>query len=120
MRTTPDTADLIATARTALKAEVLPHIPPNRRYAALMVLNALGIAERQLAKGAERRATARTALAPFATGDTLDALTDDLARRLRSETPEPAGLHAALMDVARAAAEESNPRARILERSRTG
>ncbi len=115
MRTDPDTSDLVATVRATLKAEVLPHLPPERRYAALMALNALAIAERQLADGAERRAAALAALALFAPGDTLDAAANALARGLRSGAVAPdAGLHAALTAATRQAVLESNPRARSL------
>jgi hypothetical protein len=107
-----DTRDLIATARATLKADVLPHLPPDRRYSALMVLNALGIALRQLEAGSARRAAAAAALAPFAEGDDLDARLADLAGSLRAGRALDPDLHAALVAVARAATEESNPGAR--------
>jgi hypothetical protein len=108
MQPAPDTADLIATARAALEAEVLPHLPPDHRYPALMVLNALGIAARQIEGAAARRALAAAALAPYGADEA------ELARALRAGSPRDAALHAALMAVARAETEESNPRARIL------
>ena len=46
-----DTADLLATAREALMAEVAPSVPAEQRYSLLMVANALGIASRELATG---------------------------------------------------------------------
>lgn len=108
----PDTADLIATARAALKDEVLPHLPADRRYPALMVLNALGIAGRQLAGGGNRRDAARRRLAELA-GDGGVA---DLGAAIRRG--EFAGdrreLHAALSEMAEAETAESNPRARAL------
>ena len=115
MRAAPDTADLIATARDALKADVLPHLPPDRTYAARMVLNALAIALRQLEAGHSRRAAAEAALASFAPGADLDAMEAALAGALRESRIEHSpALHAALTAVARAETEESNPRARIL------
>jgi hypothetical protein len=116
MNDTPDAADLLATARAALKAEVLPHLPRGALYPALMALNAMAIAARQAEAGATRRAAARAALAPFATGDTLDAMTRDLARSIRAGrfAPGDPALHAALLAAARLATEESTPRARIL------
>jgi hypothetical protein len=110
-----DTRDLIATARATLKAEVLPYLPPDRLYPARMVLNALGIALRQLDEGGARRAAALDALAPFAPGGDLDSVAAALAEALRAGAPaDPAALHAALLAVARDATEESNPAARAL------
>jgi hypothetical protein len=40
------TADLLVTARDALREAILPHLPPAQRYAAAMVANALAIAAR--------------------------------------------------------------------------
>jgi hypothetical protein len=116
MRTEPDFADLITIARETLKTEVLPHLPLERRYAARMTLNALAIARRQIAGGAARRAAAIALLRPFARGDDLDTINRALAERLRAGDagPDPASLHAALVEVARAETEESHPRARIL------
>jgi hypothetical protein len=111
-----DEALLLARAREALKAEVLPHLPAERRYPALMAMTALGIAGRRAEGGAARRAEALAALAPFAAGarDLREAQAL-LARRLRMDpacaTPE---LHAALLAAARAACAESNPKARAL------
>ena len=42
-----DAADLIATARDALLAELLPALPKDRRYAGLMIANAMAIAVRE-------------------------------------------------------------------------
>lgn len=120
MRTAPDAEALIAVARAAFKADVLPHLPPDRLHAALMVLNALGIVQRQLAGGTARREQARAVLAPFAPGaETLDAINAALAATLRSGASDSDGaaLHAALVAVARAETEESNPRARSLGES---
>jgi hypothetical protein len=116
MNYTPDTADLLATARDTLKSSVLPHLPRGALYPALMVLNAMAIAARQAKAGATRRAAALAALAPFAAGDTLDALNADLARSIRAGrfAPGDPALHAALLATARLATEESNPKARIL------
>lgn len=114
MQPTADTADLIATARATAKAELLPHLPEDRRYPALMVLNALGIALRQLEGGAARRTAAEAALARFAPGEGLGAISAALARALRAGPADDPALHAALVAVARAETEESNPRARIL------
>lgn len=113
----PDTLDLVRTARTALEADVLPHVGADARYPLLMALNALGIAARQLEDGAARRAAAQATLAPFAEGADLPAAAAALARRIREAGPDLANdarLHSALREVARLAAEESAPRARAL------
>jgi hypothetical protein len=47
MRLHPDARNLLATALAALREEVLPALPPERRYAALMIANALAMAERE-------------------------------------------------------------------------
>ena len=41
-------AGLLRAARSLLKAELLPHLPEEKRLEALMVLSALGMAEREL------------------------------------------------------------------------
>lgn len=51
MREQPDGAALLAVAREVLKRELLPLLPENKAYAALMIANAMGIAERQLQSG---------------------------------------------------------------------
>lgn len=50
MRQTPDAANLIAIARQTLLDTLLPALPADKRYAGLMVANALAIAGRQLAE----------------------------------------------------------------------
>ena len=46
-----DAADLIATAREALLAELLPALPKDRRYTGLMIANAMAIAGREESLG---------------------------------------------------------------------
>lgn len=58
MRDDPDTRDLIATAREALKADILPRLEGDAVYAGAMVANALGIALRDLEDAAEAGAEA--------------------------------------------------------------
>ncbi len=47
MRLHPDARNLLATALAAFRDEVLPALPHEKRYAALMVANALAMAERE-------------------------------------------------------------------------
>jgi hypothetical protein len=49
MKTEPGAADLIEIARAAIVAELVPALPEDRRYTALMAANALAIAARDLA-----------------------------------------------------------------------
>lgn len=51
MRERPDGAELLATARELLRQELLPLLPKDKAYQALMIANAMGIAERQLQAG---------------------------------------------------------------------
>jgi|EndMetStandDraft_9_1072997.scaffolds.fasta_scaffold04869_4 hypothetical protein len=45
----PDAHDLLATALEAFRADVLPVVPAEKRYAALMIANALAMAAREFA-----------------------------------------------------------------------
>ena len=47
MKDISDAEDLMATARDALLNELLPALPKDRRYAALMIANAMAIAARE-------------------------------------------------------------------------
>ncbi len=49
----PDASDLLATAREALLRELLPALPGERRYAGLMIANAIAIADREHRSGGD-------------------------------------------------------------------
>ena len=51
MNDRPHAAELLKAARDAFAAELLPALPEALRYTALMIANALAIAERELAAG---------------------------------------------------------------------
>jgi hypothetical protein len=51
MRDHPDGAELLQAARALLRDTLLPALPAEHRHAALMIANAMGIAERQLRAG---------------------------------------------------------------------
>ena len=53
MRERPTGEELLAVALMVLREELMPHLPGDRRYDALMIANAMGIAARQLAFGNE-------------------------------------------------------------------
>ena len=55
MNDIPDAADLIGTARDALLRELLPALPAQHRYTALMIANAMAIAARELELGPDAR-----------------------------------------------------------------
>ena len=52
MNDRPDARNLLETARKTFMAEILPTLPAGSRYAALMIANAMAIAEREIAAGA--------------------------------------------------------------------
>ncbi len=49
----PDASDLLATAREVLLRELLPALPGDRRYAGLMIANAIAIADREHRSGGD-------------------------------------------------------------------
>ena len=51
MKTQPDAAKLLAVARATLNDKLLPHLPEELRYDALMIANAIAIAIREYAAG---------------------------------------------------------------------
>ena len=51
----PDAEALLGTARDTLMVELLPAIPAEQRYTALMVVNAMGVAAREIALGPQAR-----------------------------------------------------------------
>lgn len=66
----PKAADLLATAREVLLEELLPHLPKDARYPALMVANAMGISSRECAD--EEIGAALRALFESVYGEDLD------------------------------------------------
>ncbi|AYH42694.1 DUF6285 domain-containing protein [Azoarcus sp. DN11] len=117
MREQPKGDALLACARQLLRDEVLPALPAERKYALLMAMNAMSIAERQLRNGDAPEAQELAE---------LRALLDDpkagpgegnrrLARRLRAGagdpgTPQRAALFAHLRAAGRRRLAESNPK----------
>ncbi|WP_164010962.1 DUF6285 domain-containing protein [Pyxidicoccus trucidator] len=84
MRERPDGADLLAIAREVLRKELLPLLPEDKAYGALMIANAMGIAERQLRNGTEPQEAERQALSTLLQRDgELMALNRELAARIR-------------------------------------
>ena len=90
MRNTPDAGQLRAVALDTFRAEVLPAVPPDRRYAALMIANALAIVGRELATLDAAGHAMLDAMAPLVgedadpslSGTALRERVDGLQRRL--------------------------------------
>ena len=123
-----DAADLIATARDALLAELLPALPKERRYTGLMIANAMAIAvrEERLGFDAARSEAARlrnlldaVGASPMRAADPIDtelatlrACVRDAVGNGRFDDPERwKMLVAALMHTASDRVAISNPKA---------
>jgi hypothetical protein len=85
MREHPDGAGLLAIAREVLRKELLPLLPKEKAYDALMIANAISIAERQLQAGESAQMQERVALAGLLgmQADLAD-LNREFARRIRA------------------------------------
>ncbi|RKH46058.1 DUF6285 domain-containing protein [Corallococcus sicarius] len=84
MRECPDGAALLAIAREVLRKELLPLLPGDKAYAALMVANAMGIAERQLRNGEGPQREEQQALATLLGREgSLADLNREFAARIR-------------------------------------
>jgi hypothetical protein len=79
----PEGAALLAAARRLLLEELLPLLPPERRYDGLMIGNAMAIAGRELADGGAAVRAAGERLAAFYGHP--DAAAEVLERRLAAE-----------------------------------
>jgi hypothetical protein len=85
MRERPDGAELLAIAREVLRKELLPLLPKDRAYDALMIANAMSVAERQLQNGdaaQQEEAHALSALLDSQSG--LADLNKEFAKRIRA------------------------------------
>ena len=119
MRDRPNGLELLQTAEAVVRESLLPALPKERRYEALMVLNALGIARRQALAGEAPVAAARARLAAIYGDEAAELATLErrLARDIRAGCYDPgAAGRAAVFDHltlgARDKAAESSPKAR--------
>jgi hypothetical protein len=80
MRLKPDAHNLLTTALAAFRADILPHVPKEKRYAALMIANALAMVERELAAPAGAPPPGVAAL--YGPGDWLS---DNFEQRLAAD-----------------------------------
>lgn len=118
MRDEPTAPALLAEAARVLKRELLPDLAGAKRYQGLMVLNALGIAERQIRAGDDPEAHLHARLADLyddRAGD-LAALEARFAKDIRAGafdpgTPDHDQARAILVAMTRAKAAESCPKA---------
>lgn len=113
MRDRPGGAELLAEARRLLREELAPALDGRRRYQALMIANALGMAERELRAGEAPLEAERAGLARLLGRDgSLATLNAAFAAALREGrlAGDPAA-YALLLEEARARVAESNPRA---------
>lgn len=123
MRQAPLGNDLLMVARDMLREELLPHLPPAQRHAAMMVASAMAIAARQFGGDAQERGELRSLESLL--GDAARTLpaTDDvqarlaagnalLCRRIRNEPNDAllAGVLEHLLATTRQAVAESNPK----------
>jgi hypothetical protein len=93
-------ANLISVARAALTEDIVPNVPAERRYTALMLGNALGIATRELEAGNRAREQALErlqALYPDAPREPdLEALERQLATDIRAGIHDSGGAREAV------------------------
>ncbi|WP_079435254.1 DUF6285 domain-containing protein [Zoogloea sp. LCSB751] len=88
MRNLPDAADLLKTARDGLLNGLLPHLPKEHHYTALMAANALAIALREIQSDAGHAQAEATLLHELygsaAASEGVDAFATRLASDLRT------------------------------------
>ena len=113
MRENPSGADLLDIARDVLRGEILPALPDDKRYQALMIANAMAIVMRQLEAGEDGHSHEQTRLGDLLDADgSLEQLNSTLAGRIRSGDADGAEVWAMLHDIAVGKVAESNPKVR--------
>ncbi|MFP5516611.1 MAG: DUF6285 domain-containing protein [Alphaproteobacteria bacterium] len=119
----PKAGDLVAIALRSFREAILPVIPAEQRFTALMIANALGVAERELAAGGKADAALADAVGKLidAKGD-LRALLPRLCTDIdvgRFDSPErQEALRSVLKDITRARLAVSNPKRLAAETSK--
>ncbi|MFC4350286.1 DUF6285 domain-containing protein [Fodinicurvata halophila] len=108
----PDVTALLATARALLKDEILPVVPADQRLDMLMVLSAMGLAERALQDSTDALPLRQEARLVDLAGHKVDAAS--LAGAVRSgkwDDPEKAEqLYKALVEDTRDRLARANPK----------
>ena len=117
MKVEPGARELLEAARAALVNEVVPQLPADKRYAALMAANAIAISMREL-DGPRGDVAEHERLGPLlgiAAGDSLVEANRQLAARIRAGAFDEGEARAALLRHLEATTRErlavSNPRA---------
>ena len=109
----PDARGLVAIALQTFRDSILPAVPAEHRFEALMIANALSIVERELATAPEPVLAAAVGGLIGETGD-LETLTPQLCAAIDTgafDTPErQAELRAVLWKLTEARLSVSNPR----------
>ncbi len=103
----PDAAELIAIALASFRAEILPAVPADKRLAALMIANALGIAERELTGRGNGTLAAELAALIGATAEAIPGFIADLRR---GRWDADADMYRLLLQDAKARVAIANPR----------
>ncbi len=105
----PEIDNLLETALTTLRSELLPQLPDQARYTGLMVANALSIALRELRGGMERAAMA-DAIRDLIGSNDVTALCKAIEAGAFDETSRDIALRQALMIITRARLSINNPK----------
>ncbi|MCW2241113.1 DUF6285 domain-containing protein [Azospirillum canadense] len=111
----PDARDLVAIALRTFRETVLPAVPAEQRFAALMIASALGIAERELEAGTAKEPALAAAVGALLNeqGD-LATLLPRLCASIDAgafDAPDrQAALRPVLMEITRARLAVSNPK----------
>ena len=108
MKDIPEAADLLATARESLLADLLPALPKERRYDGLMIANVIAIAARELRLGgaAAQNEAARLAFL-------LDEIAPSSAARTEAHSADLAALRRAVCTAIRAGHFDDSARAAL-------
>jgi hypothetical protein len=111
----PDARGLVAIALKSFREAILPVVPAEQRFTALMIANALGMAERELAAGASAEPALASAVgALLGEEGELAALLPRLCTAIDAgafDAPHrQADLRAVLTEVTRARLAVSNPK----------
>lgn len=105
----PEIDNLLETALTTLRNELLPQLPEQARYTGLMVANALSIALRELRGETERSAMA-DAIKDLVGSTDVTALCSAIEAGAFDETSRDIVLRQALMLITRARLSINNPK----------
>lgn len=94
----PDSADLLRTAATVFKSELLPLLPEEKKLDALMILAILGAAERDLEDAGGLRQRQESRLAEVLPGGTVENLCAAIRDGAFDEGPAATKLHHVLSE----------------------